>query len=234
MTRRAPVVAAVVDLATGVRSGVVGLVRSVGKSGKGYTRGRVGSATTKLALQTPADFVLMVGGRAVSFVQQLAFVEPAGRRLTEDEQGILRRVYEDSIDLSRVVIKEGRAGAFSLNRRPFTHGDTIYMKGVSPQKRVDILVHEMCHVWQHQHGGTDYMTRALWAQTIGDGYDWEKGVRDGKDWAALNPEQQAELIQTAFSCGYFDAPDKGFSYGSDYTKYLEAALPQLRRGEGAA
>lgn len=94
---------------------------------------------------------------------------------------------------------------FSLNDRPFTSGNTIYLKdhGPSHPEHMSTLVHEVTHVWQHQHGGSDYKLEALWAQSFGEGYVWQNGVAEGKSWVELNPEQQAQLIQDAWDAGYF-------------------------------
>jgi hypothetical protein len=245
LAQRVRPLAALADLVTGVRDGLLGTGHSLIKSGghladcgRSVARGRVGAgarslgaACGKLALQTPADLVLMVGGRAVSSVQQLTWIETPGRGLDEREREVLRSVYRDAVALDRIVIKRGRAGVFGLNARPFTHGDVIYMKDIGESRWLDIIVHEVCHVWQHQHGGTDYMTRALWAQAVGDGYDWHKGIDAGTPWRELNPEQQAEMIETAYSMGYFDRDGQRFvSIGTDYTEQLEDALRLVRDG----
>jgi hypothetical protein len=130
-----------------------------GKFGEGFKDMGMGLLKT---VQTPADAVLMVLGKGVSAVQTLIGLEPVGRKLTSDEIEALKKVYGDSIDYSAVRIKEGKAGLFSLNNRPFVHGNTIYMKENAVDKHT--LIHEAGHVWQHQNGGTDYMTEALWAQ----------------------------------------------------------------------
>jgi hypothetical protein len=78
------------------------------------------------------------------------------------------------------------------------------------------------------------MSEALMGQYIGDGYDFEKGLDEGKAWRELNPEQQAEFLQQAFLSGYFDNPGQRFVYnGTDYTDQLKAALEQVRSGQGA-
>jgi hypothetical protein len=162
-------------------------------------------------------------------------VEPPGRKLTADEINTLRSVYGDSIDYSSMRIKEGNSGLFSMSGRAFTHGNTIYIPPEDMPLQPDLLVHESAHVWQHQNGGTDYMSEALWAQNVGDGYEFEKGIQEGKSWSQLNPEQQAELLQQAQRAGFFNATGGGtFVYnGTDYTAYLNSALSQIRAGQGA-
>jgi len=194
----------------------------------------LGSGLLKTFVQTPVDATLVMGGRAISAIQTLIGVEPVGRKLTDDEITELRKVYGDSIDYSKVRIKEGNAGLFSVSGRAFTHGDTIYIPKKDLPLTKDLLVHEMGHVWQHQNGGTDYMSEALAGQYVGDGYNFEKGIDEGKSWSELNPEQQAELLQQAYKSGFFNSPGQRFTYnGKDYTDYLNEALRQLRAGQGA-
>ena len=65
----------------------------------------------------------------------------------------------------------------------------------------------MAHVWQNQNGGTDYMTEALGGQYLGDGYNFGKGLAEGKRFADLNPEQQAELLEKAWESGFVTSTD---------------------------
>lgn len=210
----------------------IGIRRFFEKDARGGF-GRLGLALVQVA-QTPLDVVLMVGGRLVSAVQTLLGMEPVGRKLTAAEITELRKVYGDSIGYGRVRIKEGNAGLLSLGGRPFTHGDLVLVPSRWLPLSTDLLVHELGHVWQHQNGGTDYMSEALWAQRFGDGYDFEKGLKEGRDWSELNPEQQAELLQVAHASGFFNGASGTFVYnGVDYTAKLQATVRQVRSGQGA-
>ncbi|MBZ4423292.1 hypothetical protein [Myxococcus sp. RHSTA-1-4] len=236
-------------LVTGAVNTVVGAVRNVGEGigtffggvGKLFTGKfgeglkQMGMGLVKTFVQTPVDALLMMGGRALSAVQTLIGVEPPARKLTGPEIAALRDVYGDSIDYSSIRIKEGNSGLFSLSGRAFTHGNTLYIPPEDLPLTTNLLVHETAHVWQHQNGGTDYMSEALWAQNFGDGYEFEKGIQEGKSWSELNPEQQAELLQRAHASGFFD-PNTGGTFvynGTDYTAYLNTALAELRAGKGA-
>lgn len=240
------------SLATGALNTVVGAVKNVGESlgtiGSGIGKlfkgdfggglKAIGSGLVKGLVQTPIDGVLMMGGRAVSAVQTMLGLEPPGRKPTADELATMKSVYGDSVDWSRVQIKTGDVGLFGTSGRAFVHGDTIYVPKASlnPDGSIpkETLVHETGHLWQHQHGGTDYMSEALWGQHLGDGYDWKKGLDEGKSFGQLNPEQQAELVSTAYAAGYFDKPSAGFHYnGVDYTAQLEAALADIKAGRSA-
>ena len=186
---------------------------------------------------------------SVSAIQTLIGLEPASRGLTTQETDQLRSVYGDTIDYSQIRIKEGSLGLNQL-LAPHTIGNTIYLPQgwLDPNssnyqtQRNDLLVHETAHVWQYQNGGTDYIGESLWNQAIGaisggdrgSAYDFEQPIKDGKNWAQLNPEQQAHLIETAYSQGLFDNPNARFVYnGNDYTDFAREAMRQMRSGEGA-
>jgi hypothetical protein len=240
--------AGVQGLVTGVASAAVGAARNIGEGLGTFAGGlgqifkgqwgeglkQMGMGLVKTFIQTPIDAGLMILGRAVSTIQTLAGLEPPGRKLDPGEIAVLQQIYGNRIDYSAVRIKEGQVGVFGLPGRPFTHGDTVYIPLKFGRVDPDTLVHEMAHVWQHQNGGTDYMSEALWAQNFGDGYEFVKGIQEGKSWRELNPEQQAWLLEKAFAGGFFDGPDQRFKYnGTDYTDYLNAALVQIREGQGA-
>lgn len=179
---------------------------------------------------------LLVAGRATSAVQMLIGVEAPGRRLAPDEVTAMRRIFGDSIDYNRVVIKEGDAGLFSANGRPFAHGNVVYVKTEEPS--LTLLAHELVHVWQYQNGGPDNMAEALFAQAFGDAYDWRKAIAEGKSWDQMDPEQQGEFIMAAYNSGFFapgelEGNQRFVLDGVDYTPQLRAALQQIRAGQGA-
>lgn len=165
----------------------------------------VAAAVGRALVQAPADALLMLGGRVLSAVQTLAGVEPPGRALAAEELALLRPVFGDGLDYRRIRLKEGELGLFGLPRRAFVHGDTIFVPAgrvVEPAPgRAALLVHEAVHVWQHQRRGTAYMSEALAAQWLGDGYNFAIGLAAGRRWRELNPEQQAEMVEQAFAAG---------------------------------
>lgn len=70
-------------------------------------------------------------------------------------------------------------------------------------------MNETTHVWQHQHGGTDYMSEAAWAQAT-EGYGCGDAITSqNKTWAMLNPEQQGQLIQDAYGGNLFSVRSMG-------------------------
>ena len=213
------------------------LYEAGGKMGEGFEdlfEGNIGDAFSDWGsglfqgfLQTPFDAALMIGARGVSAIETAVGVEPVGRKLTDEEIKELRKVFGDSLDYSKIRVKEGDDLMTIGAAR--TIGDTIYI----PEGKLtpDLLVHESTHVWQYQHGGDDYMGEALYGQTFGEGYDYQQGIDEGKSWSELNPEQQAELIQQAYKNGFFDTGM--WSGRADLTAYMNDVLNQLRAGNGA-
>jgi hypothetical protein len=103
---------------------------------------------------------------------------------------------------------------------------------------------ESTHVWQAQNGGTDYISEAIYAQTFGDGYDYQLAISQGKTWAMFNPEQQAKLIGKAYEAGYFSInkgqwilidplTKKVVGQRPDLALFMNGVVPQLRSGQGA-
>jgi hypothetical protein len=149
-----------------------------------------------------AGVVLLVLGTFVALVQQLLFLQSPARALTADERELLRRVFRRSLSLYNVRLVEGRSGLFGLNERPFTLGNTIYLKQYL-SSLPGLLVHECVHVWQYQHHGPRYAIDALSAQALlPDAYDWEAELVRGKPgWTRFNREAQAELIEDTWLRG---------------------------------
>jgi hypothetical protein len=138
------------------------------------------------------------------------------RRLSEAEVQVLRKVFGEGLAYGRMRLV--RMGSFieRLNgARAFVLGNDVNLpasnyQGLLQGKGLPLLVHESVHIWQYQHQGWGYVPASLWAQGFGDGYDYVKALRTGMPWRKMNPEQQAELIQSAFQGGYFDAPGARF------------------------
>lgn len=192
-------------------------------------------------VQATFDTPVMLLGKTTSAVQTAFGIEPPGRAPNQDELVELRKVFGDSIDFDRVLIKEGEAGLFTLGSRPFVLGNTIYMKDVQSP---DVLVHEMVHVWQHQQGGTDYISGSLFSQALlgtNATYGLEGRVPD-TPWSELGVEQQAMFIQRAYSAGAFEHQPPMFPSTqaafpgvtlSALNAYLASAVERLRSGRGA-
>jgi hypothetical protein len=172
-----------------------------------------------------------VAARVVKGVARLNSAPERG--LTESERALVEPIFRTSLELSKVRIREGVSGLLNVSRRAFAIEQTVYFpRGyvVAPH----VLVHELCHVWQFQNGGHAYIADAVHAQTLGDGYDIEKGLLEGREWAALNAEQQATLVEEAFFQGCIADETKRFVLsGRDWTDSWRVAAAELRAGRGA-
>ena len=195
-------------------------------------------ALARLALQLPADALLLVAARLVSALQTLLGLEPPGRRLDPVELALLRRVYGEGIDPHPVRVKSGGIGLLGLPRRAFVVADTVHVPLRAPcdclaPEHAALLVHELAHVWQHQRHGTRYLTECLLAQWAGDGYNVAAGLAEGRPFAALNFEQQAELLERAFASGWLDLAERAAAaYGHEPRLLLRLEDP--RRDDGFA
>ena len=176
---------------------------------------------------------------------------PDKRSLSEAELVAARKVF--GVGLKYEAVRVEKMGSFTelINgSRAYTLGNTINLPGKAhayPHQYVSVIIHELVHVWQYQHGGWGYVPGALKAQILGDGYDFAKALREKKPWVKMNPEQQGQLIQDAFRGVYFDTPGALFGVlnnkgavvrpGSrppdgfvDYTSALKDALAVLQKG----
>jgi hypothetical protein len=233
----------------------------------GFDRAKLGAAQSihgyfKGSLQTPTDFFVMLLGKAASGFQTRLYLESVGRPVDPAEKQVLQQVFGGSIEYDAIRIKTGYAGVLSAgddggltlfnNNRAITFGNTIYMKNnpynITPGSDwLSTLVHETTHVWQHQNGGTDYMGEALYAQAF-DGYGYEPVIlaNPPRTWFLLNPEQQGQLIQDAYTFGFLQhgvpngkwmQPQRsgGVLHRPDYEQYFinQNVLGQLRNGQGS-
>lgn len=190
------------------------------------------------------------GIHLVSGVTGTAQKIPDKRSLSESELQQARKVFGSGLNYTPVrVEKMGSFTEFLNGSRAYTMGNIINLPGKAhayPTQYVSIIIHELVHVWQYQHGGWGYVPNAVLSQTFGGGYDFAKALRQGKSWAKMNPEQQAQMIQDAFRGVYFDTPDALFGVMNnkgvvvrpgtqppdgftDYTSALVDALAVLRK-----
>ncbi len=194
--------------------------------------------------------IIIILGKAVALIQSVFYAQDFERPLTHNEESQLRRVFKDALNYYVIRIIEGHSGLFGINSRPFTLGNTIYMK--TDAFAIDILVHEVTHVWQYQQTGSRYASDALTAQWfVDDAYNWQKEINDrGKsDWNDFNKEAQAEFFQDLWLLGarrdtsgailstgngtFFDADGtKTFGHfevsGNNYTNIADRAVATVR------
>lgn len=137
------------------------------------------------------------------------------RGLSADEITHLELVYGDSIDYSEITIHRG--GTWDSLTNP-TDGVTIRNDIYIPNKDdsdrpyydtagnlnalgLQLLVHEVAHVWQYNNDGLDYINSSSTAQINNkwfgskDPYRWEDAVAAGVTFENMGVEQQAHLIE---------------------------------------
>lgn len=173
---------------------------------------------------------------------------PLSDAMSEEQLAFLHELYGDSLDLSQVrYTRDGLtpmiAGA------PNTVGNTINLvskwgpdifdeNGQITPEGMELVIHELAHVWQYQNDGWDYMPEAIWANayhTVVDG-DRDEAYRydTSMDWEGMNPEQQGHAVEKA---GYLLwRQSQGEVLTADELADLEAHqkyLDALRAGQGA-
>jgi hypothetical protein len=135
-----------------------------------------------------------------------------------------------------------------VSKRPFTLGNTLYMKAISSESNPSVLVHECVHAWQYQNVGARYAVDALAAQAfIEDPYNWLLEIERGRGpWLQFNKEAQAELLRDVYRGGSHDGKrptGKGEFYddeplgvevrfvveGRDHTELAREAVATVRR-----
>jgi hypothetical protein len=204
-------VAAVVAALLRLVGGAIGVVGSAGRSRRTFVQGsgEVGSSL--------AGPLLLCSSKLLALVQAVLLSQRGERPLTADERALLQRVYRGSVALYNVRVVDGFAGLFSFNKRPFTLGNTIYMKHREPERYAATLVHECAHVWQNQHVGSRYAIQALWAQvTEDDAYRWTDELARGRRWLDFNREAQAQLLMHVWQRGRRGAAvGDGVAYADD-------------------
>ncbi len=225
----------------GLRDTYSGVCKNLSASWKTIRNGKFFRGFLKAIIQTPFDAFLLFAGKLLSSFQVLFGLETVGRNLTDAEITILTKIFAKSLNYEKIRIKEDKLGLFRLIHAPFTHGDTIYVQPnwvKNKPQEIQLFVHETVHIWQHQNRGTNYMSESIFAQTwgilrTGDrgyGYNFLRGIIEGKSFDKLNPEQQASLIETAFAFNFFENEAAEFKYKNEnLTKYLKDALKIIRK-----
>jgi hypothetical protein len=127
-----------------------------------------------------------------------------GRRLTEPEVALARRVFGERIDYSQVRVVNGKYSKLQLPGRVMAPDGNIYWPRACPDLAScrhppckDIFIHEMAHVMQHQQGlfvfwrGLCLHSARVLSCGLFDPYRCR--IRPGKPFSAYNIEQQAVL-----------------------------------------
>jgi hypothetical protein len=124
------------------------------------------------------------------------------RPLSQGERALARSVFGAAIDLDRVrlapVLPGG--GAITLGRVILFPHDAQWDFAEQPARLQAWLLHELTHVWQFQT--RPWRTLASWARVLlSGGYGpAQRGYLYAHpfDWARLNLEQQASVVEHAF------------------------------------
>jgi hypothetical protein len=135
---------------------------------------------------------------------------PRRRSLSAAEQEYLGTIFADSVDTTRIQITRFHPAArFSAT----TIGNTVHLQRnhfAAPtgldlsNSGTMVLVHEVTHVWQFQHGGWAYIPLSLIAQlqswvrtgSRNGAYDWHTAQAAARPWPEWNPEQQAAAVES--------------------------------------
>jgi hypothetical protein len=121
------------------------------------------------------------------------------RRLTAAERALGQEMFGEGLDAGRV-----RLLALPVWNRAFVAGPGLMIWpaaealedfGAAPLGVQAIFVHELTHVWQAQHGVALILAKIKAGDSeAAYGYD----LTGGTEFAALNIEQQAMVVQHAF------------------------------------
>lgn len=91
-------------------------------------------------------------------------------------------------------------------QRAFVTFHTVNLPRTGPHARehLDVLIHELVHVYQYERLGSVYSGESLIAQKrTGYGYGGLEGLRqalrEGRSYCAYNREQQAQIVQDYFA-----------------------------------
>jgi hypothetical protein len=141
-------------------------------------------------------------------------VSSSSRKLSGPERTAATAIFRTSLDLDKVEIRRGsimsggstpRTSGNTINlpdvdgiQRPFFVGQTL---NLTPQGSL-VLIHELVHVWQYQHGGFSYVESSLVPQAVSMGrglsrsvaYDWRNSDDSHIPWERWGAEDQAECI----------------------------------------
>jgi len=136
------------------------------------------------------------------------------RKLYPKEIEYVKKIYGDSINYDKVRITRDHWFSYGTARAV---GNTIhfvsgygdsYLFEDTPEQQLnkdglELLSHEIGHVWQYQNGGIAYAINSLAKQAAGyystgsrdTAYDWQTAHDEELPWKKWGPEQQAEVIK---------------------------------------
>lgn len=123
------------------------------------------------------------------------------RSLTRHELNAAKSLFGDTIPYDRIRVNEQATLGPKQYHFIYVSFNTINSWGRIP---IDIMMHELVHVWQYQQFGAVYIPRALDAQKSTMGYDYggvealQKAKKQQLSLLNFNYEQQADLVADYF------------------------------------
>ena len=177
-----------------------------------------------------------------------------GRPLTRGETEMARSVFGDTVDYSKVHVYNGPpkvAGIFRLTKTglaAITPNGDIYivekdaqlgdLSQASPEKR-KMLIHEMTHVWQHQHGVNVEADGVFLFFKSSMNYDkaYAYDINGKQKFRQLNIEQQAHMVEDYFALRdmpEWEAPPDRAEKIAKFEAMLKPALPLSADGGRSA
>jgi hypothetical protein len=155
------------------------------------------------------------------------------RALTDEEREVARSVFHDAISYDNIVLTDGSG----VSNRAFTLPAVFELGGTVRSLRGKyhvnvgsgfegmcrhheykaLLIHELMHVWQGEHGPWrwSYVVASAWHQLLGNAYAYD--LAKLKEWRDYNPEQQAQIVEDWFKCG-MEETDPRFRYVRDHVR----------------
>jgi hypothetical protein len=142
--------------------------------------------------------------------------EVLGRRLRSEEIVFARRVFGETLPYDKIVLvnqtgKENRpcTQAQLAKKNYYLHvGPLIFFDatsaapwsyssdGVVRERRCDVFIHELTHVWQGEYQPAVLIPISLYhLPPSKEGYSYELG----QPWSSYNAEQQAQIIEDWFN-----------------------------------
>ncbi len=135
-------------------------------------------------------------------------------KLNDNEISLLKSVFGDSIDYSKVKVYSGGIWSYKSTR---TVGNNIYFE---PQYEFEknrnltyiksILIHEFTHIWQYQNFGWKYAFGSMFDQLVSFLFSGERigayqyELKENKKLTDYGFEQQAQIIQDYWLIEYCD------------------------------
>ncbi len=149
------------------------------------------------------------------------------RHLTVGELTYARSIFGQSVDYDRVFVHDEKAYFLQPDDTAITPNGEIYFP--KPVYQADFstdigsaawLIHELTHVWQHQHGVNVRLQGVLYRR-----YEYGNLTTEGKPFSSYYIEQQASIVEDYFRMTHGQGPRRGSGAKADY----ERTIPFLPR-----